>query len=179
MNLSNRQQLLGIIAIVAVALLVGDRLIFGPLTKAWAERRDQIASLKKSVDQGSRLLDREKAIRERWDHMRTNTLASEKPVAQSQVLNAFDRWSRDSRITVTAVTPHWTSASSDDYATLECRVDASGSLGALTRFLYEIEKDPLALKLDLVEMTTRDDHGRELTLGLQVSGLELNPTGTP
>ena len=95
------------------------------------------------------------------------------------MLGAFDRWSQDSRITITGIAPRWTGGSADDYTTLECHVDASGSLSTITRFLYEIEKDPLGLKLDIVDIATRDERGRELTLGLQVSGLDLNPTAAP
>lgn len=179
MNLSNRQQLLGVIAIAAVTLLLGDRLLFSPLIRLWKERSAEIAQLKKSVDQGSRLLEREHVIQERWTSMRTNTLAADRTVADSQVIGALYHWSQESRISVTGVTPHWTSGTADDYATYDCRVEASGNLSQITRFLYEIEKDPLALKLDAVEVTTRDERGRELTLGLQVSGLQLNPPPTP
>jgi hypothetical protein len=57
--------------------------------------------------------------------------------------------------------------------TLECRADAFGNMQALTRFLYDVEKDPLALKVEAVEITTRDNDGQELSLALQVSGLVL------
>ena len=50
-----------------------------------------------------------------------------------------------------------------------------GNLAAITRFLYDIEKDPLALKIDSVELSARDDGGDQLALGLQVSGLLLSP----
>ena len=63
--------------------------------------------------------------------------------------------------------------------TLECRADAAGSLPALTRFLYEAEKDPLALKVEAVEITARDNDGQQLSLALQVSGLLLNPPPQP
>ena len=59
--------------------------------------------------------------------------------------------------------------------TLECRVDASGSLATVSRFLYEIESDPIALKVDALELSAKDTEGQQLTLGLQVSGLLLNP----
>ena len=59
--------------------------------------------------------------------------------------------------------------------TVECRADAFGSLQAITRFLYEIERDPLALKIESVEINARDRAGQQLSLGLQVSGLRLNP----
>src|SRR5262249_6385922 len=138
MNLQNRQQVLGVVAIVAVALLAGDRLIVEPLLRIWKERATTIAQTKRSVEQGSRLIERDRVIRERWNHMRTNTLANERTIAQSQVLASFDRWAQESRLAVTGVAPHWTSGTADDYATLECRVDASGNLAAITRFLYEI-----------------------------------------
>jgi len=173
MNMTNRQQLLGLIAIAVVSLLVGDRLLFTPLAKAWKERAERIVELKKSVAQGAMLLDREKSIRARWDTMRANALPGEASLAEDHLLSAFDRWSQDSRIGVTSVRPQW-KRSADDYATLECRVDASGSLPALTRFLYDLEKDPLGIKVEIVEITARDTRGEQLTLGLQVSGLMLN-----
>jgi hypothetical protein len=178
MKIGNRQQLLGIFAIVAVVLLAGDRLVYEPLAKAWKERTAQVVALKKSVAQGSLLLERERSIRSRWDLMRTNTLSDELSVAENQVLYAFDRWSQDSRIGITSVKPQW-KRTAEDYATLECRVDAFGTLPALTRFLYEIERDSLGLKVDAVEITARDDRGEQLTMGLQVSGLQLNPVVIP
>lgn len=175
MNLNNRQQLLGLIAILAVALFAGDRLLFTPLTKLWKERSAQIANLKRSVEQGRQLLDREAAIRQRWESMQTNALPQEVSLAENQVLRAFERWSIDSRIGINGIKPQW-KVGADDYATLECRVDAEGALPEITRFLYEIEKDPLGMKLDLVEITARDERGQKLTLALLVSGLQLNPS---
>ena len=178
MNLNNRQQLLGILAIVAVVLLVGDRLVFTPLTTLWKERTTQIAQLKKNVEQGTQLMSRDRVLHERWDQMRTNTLSSEISVAENQVFRAFERWSQGNRLAINGIKPQW-KHTSDDYATLECRVDATGSLSEITRFLYEIEKDPLGVKMDIVEITTRDDRGQQLTLALQVSALQLNPTQNP
>jgi hypothetical protein len=57
--------------------------------------------------------------------------------------------------------------------TLGCRVEASGSLGTLSRFLYDVERGPVALRQDTVELTTHDNTGQQLTLGLEVNGLAL------
>ena len=76
-------------------------------------------------------------------------------------------------VTVSAITPQW-KHDSDDYMTFECRVDAAGDLGKLSRFLYSVERDPMALKLELVELGARDKDGQQLSLGLQLSGLVLN-----
>jgi hypothetical protein len=53
-------------------------------------------------------------------------------------------------------------------------VDATGDLGKLSRFLYSVERDPMALKLELVELGARDKEGQVISLGMQLSGLVLN-----
>jgi len=173
MNINNRQQVLTIAAIAVIAIWAGDKLVLSPLLQSWKDRSTQIANLKKSVTQGQSLLERERSVRSLWARMRTNTLSSETSVAENQVLKSFERWSEESRISVTSIKPQWKRAA-DDYMTLECRVDAFGSMSTLTHFLYSVERDPLALKIDAIEITARDNNGQQLSLALQVSGLVLN-----
>ena len=52
-------------------------------------------------------------------------------------------------------------------------------MSTLTRFLYEVEKDPIALKVDSMDITARDNDGQQLALALQISGLLLNPPPQP
>jgi hypothetical protein len=174
MQIRNRQQLLTIVAIVAVALFAGDRLVFSPLLKAWNGRADRIAELRKQIAQGNMLLQREQSIRSRWEQMSHNTLPSNTSAAEQQVFKAIDLWAQNSGVTISAITPQW-KHDSDDYQTFECRVDAAGDLGRLTRFLYSVERDPMALRLALVEVGARDKDGQQLSLGLQLSGLVLTP----
>jgi len=169
----NRQQILGIVAGLALLLFVGDKMVFTPLVKSWKARSERIAGLKQSIAQGALLLEREQTIRRRWDSMRTNTLPEEVSAAENEVLQAFERWSQDSHISISGIKPQWKQAG-DDYVTLECHADAFGTMEALTRFLYQVEKDPLALKLESVEITAKDNDGQQLALGLQVSGLRLS-----
>jgi hypothetical protein len=171
MNLTRRQQLLGLLAILVLALLAGDRLLYSPLSRSWKARALRVAELKKSVTQGTQLLDREVSLRAKWDNMRTNTLSGDASAAENQLLKAFDRWSQESRVGISSIRPQKRTA--EDFETMECRVEAFGSLPALSRFLYEIENDPLGLKVEVVEVSARDTGGESLTLGLQVSGLYL------
>ena len=174
MQTNNRQQLLTLVALTALVLLVGDRFILTPLVKSWNERSARIIELRKNVSKGAQILDREPTVRTRWKEMSTNTLASDNSEAEDQVFKAFDRWAQESRISISSIKPQW-KHNSEDYLTLECRVDAAGNLAALTRFLYNIERDALALKVDAVEITSRDNNGSQLALGLLVSGLVLTP----
>ena len=174
MRIENRQQFLIILTIGVVALFAADRLVFGPLTKAWKARSARITELRKQVADGSLLLQRERNLRARWETMRKNALTNNASLAEQQLLKAFDSWSQESRVSITGLTPQW-KRDADEYMTLECRVDASGDLATLCRFLYDIEKEPMALKFESIELSSRDNAGRELAMGLRVSGLVLTP----
>jgi hypothetical protein len=106
--------------------------------------------------------------------MRTNTLPVNLSAAENEVLKGFNRWAEESRISISSIKPQWR-RNEEDYMLLECRADTFGTMENLSRFLYEIEKDPLALRVESLEITTRDNNGQQLAMAVQVSGLLLTP----
>lgn len=173
-DLKNRQQLLVLLAAGAIALLAADRLLITPLSNSWKARSNRIADLNKQVVSGRGLVERERSLRGRWEQMRANTLPNDASQAEQRVLKAFDNWAQRSRVTLLSISPQW-KHDSDEHMTLECRVEASGDLGTVSRFLYELEHDPMALRLQGIEISSRDNDGLQFALGLQVSGLVLTP----
>ena len=105
--------------------------------------------------------------------MQTNTLPADPSLARNELLKALERWEQDSRLKIDRIAPQWKTG--DDYTTLECRVDASGTMDAALRFLYDVEKGPPGLKVDVVEISAHDNNGQQLSLGLQLTGLILSP----
>lgn len=173
MQIKNRQQLLFIVAGAVFGLLIADAMVLTPLAKAWKARNTRISELRRQVDDGEKLVNRANALRERWDDMQAHALPKDNSRAEQQVLGAFDKWAQDARISVNSITPQW-KRDSEEYLKLECRIDASGSVGTLARFLYNIERDPMAVRVESVEITARDKEGQNLSLGLQISGLVLS-----
>ncbi len=174
-NANNRQRLLIILATVAVALLIGDSLIVTPLVKSWRSRTAEIAKLKKDVVRGRSLIENGPRNRTRWKEMQDQALPKDAAQAEQDLISAFDRWGRSSNIELSSIKPQWKRGTSDRNSLLECRVDAIGTLATLSRFLHEVEKSPLALRVEAVELTTRDNGGQKLALGLLVSGLRFAP----
>jgi len=172
MKPDHRQKLLLWGAAIVVGLWVAETAIVTPLIKSWQARSAEIQRLRKAVDRGQVLLRNEERLRTSWSDIRTNSLSLEPAIAENQILKAFDAWSRESGVSIAGLRPQW-KRSEDDFATLECRADVSGSLPAITRFLYEAEKDPLGIRVESLELVTRDVNGSQLTLALQVSGLQL------
>jgi Tfp pilus assembly protein PilO len=178
MKIENRRQLLIVLAVAAGVLYAADQLAFEPLIGWWKARAQAAARLRAQVHDGRLLIQREAGLRGRWDQMRTNTLPNNASLAEQQILKAFDTWSRESGADVNGIMPQWKN-DSDDFITLNCRVEASGDLATLSRFVFDVEKGPLGLKLESVEFSARDNNGQQLTLNLQISGLVLLAQGKP
>ena len=173
MKTGGRQQLLIILTIAVVALFAGDKLIYSPLLNLWRARAKEIKELRGQIRRGSATIKNEPVIQGRWTQMQTNTLPGNQSAALEKISKAFRDWAEESGASLNGVTPQWKS-DSEEYKTVVCRVDASGTLWMLSRFIYDIEKDPLGLKLESVDFSSRDNTGKQMTLALQVSGLVLN-----
>ncbi|MCS7090225.1 MAG: GspMb/PilO family protein [Verrucomicrobiota bacterium] len=177
MTFNQRQKILAMVAAAVLGLLLVDQWVLTPLVRTWKARSERINQLRTRVTEGRLLLDRETTLRSRWQGMLTNLLPAEPSRAEAQLLTAVERWAAASQVTITSVRPQWR-PQEGNLVTLECRVDAAGSLPALVRLLYELERDPMAVKVDALELTARDDTGSQLALGLQVSGLVSNGVAT-
>ena len=139
------------------------------LTKA---EQAQIKALQKQVSEGQQLIKRETSIRNRWNWMQANALPANPSQAEQRFLKALDGWSREAGTELTSIMPQWKSDSTN-YLTLACRVESAGDLATLSKFLYALEKGPMALKVDSVELTARDTIGQQMTLSLEINGLAL------
>jgi Tfp pilus assembly protein PilO len=171
-KIENRQQFLVMLTIAAVALFVGVNFILEPLGGWWSSRQAQIKQLRDRVHDGQLLINRETGLRDQWDTMRNNSLPANTSLAEQQLLKAVDEWSRGSGAEVTSLMPQWKNESTN-YLTLACRVETAGDLGTLSRFLYNLEKGPMALRLDSVELSAHDKDGLQMTMSAEINGLAL------
>jgi len=172
-QIKDRQKMLVIVTIVAVSLFAVDHLVRAPLVSAWNARATQLTDLRNKVARGRMLIQREAGLRNHWEDMQRKALTNNMSTAEQQVFRAIDSWAQDTGVIVNAVTPQW-KHDSDDYITYECRVDAAGDISKLSRFLYRAEREPMALKIEAVELSARDKDGQQLSLALQLNGLVLN-----
>ena len=176
MKIKNREHFLTVLVIGGFIFLLAFYLILTPLGNWWSARQVQIKDLRAKVSEGQKLVNREVGIRSRWGEMRTNALAANTSQAEQQFLKALDGWAHDAGAEVTSILPQWKNDSTN-YLTLACRVEAAGDLGSLSKFLYAVERGPLAVKLDSIELTARDASGQLMTLALELNGLALQTNG--
>lgn len=172
MAIKNREKFLTIAALAVVVLLLGDKFVLSPLTNAYNARKAKIATLNTRLASGRLLLERESSIRQRWELIQTNSLPTDISAAENMVLKSVDRWAQSSRITFTSIKPQWKQFD-EEFVTLDCRADASGNMQAVARFLYELESDPMPLKVEEIEITAKDNDGQLLALGVRFSAMML------
>ena len=170
--LQDRKTLLLVIAVASVGLLAMDRLIISPLATTWKERSRRIAELQTDIHRGRSLLERESVIRDRWAEMKATALPASEATAESQVLKGAHQWRTESAIRLTSIKPDWRDHE-DGHRTLECRVTGIGSINTIARFLYRLETDPLALRVEQIEIARRGESTDKLTLNLHFSALRL------
>lgn len=170
---SNRRELiLGLVAILCISAFVGDKFVVSPLYNQWKSRGVRIAELKKDLERGNMLMDREDTIKSRWKTMKQGSLSSNVSEAENQVLNCIDRWATTSGVIITSQKIDW-SQSGEVFRKAEFRTPAQGDMASIARFLYELENEPLALNIENILVTSRDETGSNLTLDLRFSVLTL------
>jgi hypothetical protein len=175
LDVPERQRWLMIAAGAGALLLILNWAVITPLGDAWTAHADEIVRLRRSIADGRSLLARGPHLQQLWAANRAQALPRDQAQAEHDLIFAFENWSRVSGVELGAVKPQWKQGATTASSLLECRLDATGSLGALSRFLYELGQAPMALRVESVELTSRDETGQRLTLGLTVTGLRLFP----
>ncbi len=172
MSIQNRERFLTIAAIICLLALAGDKLIFTPLLQMWERRSEEIVTLNNSLSKGRLLLNRERTLKKRWREMQRDALSIEVSAAESEVLKSVDRWVNKSHVNIISLKPQWKTFE-EKYRTLECKALAQGTIREIARFLYELEKDPLCIKVETIEISARDENGQSLSLGITFSGVQF------
>ncbi len=126
-NVQNRQQLLVTLTVVLLGLLIADWIVIEPLSRLWSARSHQITELRAKLKNGRSLVRREVSLRSQWSEWQSNALPANSSQAEQQALRAFDNWSRYSGCELSSLMPQLKNDSTN-YMTLNCRVEAAGTL---------------------------------------------------
>lgn len=176
MGFRQRERILIIMAMVCIAIFLGDKLILTPLGRIWSERSLRIGELKKSIEKGSILVDRRADVERRWKEIKDASLPDDPPTVEERILNRVHDWESQSGLTLNSLKPRWMPPD-DESKKLELGLTASGSLESIARFLFELESDPLSIRVEDIGLTSRDKRGTVLDMNLKFSSLILKERG--
>jgi Tfp pilus assembly protein PilO len=172
MRNNSREKVLIIAALCLFGFFALDYFLIEPLISGWKERSKRIAQLKQSLTLGESLTMRADSIEDRWKEMQSRGLPPDRAETENKLLTSVGQWAQQGNLRITALKPRWLE-DEEIGDRLEMRISGSGDLRAVTRFLYELEHDPMAVRLEEIEIQARDAKGTELDVDARVTGLVL------
>jgi len=182
---NKREKLLLVFVLLAVAILAGDRLVLGPLVNSWQTRAAKIIELERNVGNGKVLLPRGKSNTKTWERYWRDNLNNTNSVAEDEVLRAIENWTGDSGILLTSVKPQWQNHEYEflgkeiaenktySYKTYDVRLVAEGTMQEAVEFVHAIESDELPLKIEQLELLSREKTGKLISVSVHFTGLQL------
>ena len=177
MTVKERESLLWIVTGVCVGLVILNYAVLNPAIDAWSAQSGRIEALQKKVLRGRTLLDRETLIRNHWAASLRANLSADDSAAENDAFKAMSRWTTDSGINLTSLTPQHQTREDAGYDEFEYRVAATGDQVAVGRFLYDLGTDAMPCNLEECEITTRDVHGAQLLLSARFSFIRVDADG--
>lgn len=177
--LSKREKLIAIATLVVLLLWPFlwplDKFVLTPVLNRLGEAKDTRQRLVAQLEEAQNLFDRRRVMEKRWKQFGSGGLETVSQ-AESRVLHAVGEWARDSRLTLTSVKPQRQATESTDVQEMTVSVAGTGSLQAVTRFLWNVEHAAIPIKIKDLQLGSANDTGSEMSLQLQLSTLYIGAT---
>lgn len=172
MVLSKRERMILIAAILAVVMLVADKFIVGPIGTRREQIKAQKLSLQTELENAQILFSRQKLMERKWKALLSDGLQNDTE-AESKIARALDEWSRSARLTLSSVKPERV-ASDKGLKEMTFVVAGTGTLEAVSRFLWQIETASMPIKVMDMQIGSTNETGQSMSLQLRLSALCLD-----
>jgi len=179
---NKRERDLLTVAVIAVTIVVGKLLVFDPLLTSWGNYNKEITRLNDEIKNGNELIrpnpdkpgaaTREESYKKTWAKYLVHNLNSTNTDAEKKVWRAIENWRSVSRISLTSVKPEWQNHD-DRYRTYDVRLVAEGTMQEAVEFVHAIESDELPLKIEQLELASREKTGKLINVSVHFTGLQL------
>lgn len=172
MVLSKRERMILITAILAVAMLVADKFVVGPISKRREATKTQKLELQTQLENAQILFSRRRIMERKWKTLMSDGLQNDTET-ESKIGRALDEWSKEAMLTTSSVKPERV-ASDKGLKEMTFVVAGSGTLEAVSRFLWQIETAPMPIKVKDIQIGSTNETGQSMSLQLRLSALCLD-----
>lgn len=177
MTLSKRERVIVIITGVVVGLLALDRVVFTPWFEARASVATRLAEARAEMERAQQVFDNRRRADRRWAELAGQTLQSDAPAAEGQLLNALRDWAEQSGLSLSAVRPDRAPAT-HGFEQVTVRATGSGRMEQVARFLWNLDTSKVPVRITELQIASRQPGADDLTLQLAVSTIFLPPSAS-
>jgi len=168
--LSKRERLIGIVTVLIVVALVGDRFILTPAVNRLGDLKDRKQALLAEINEAQNLFERRRLMEKRWRQLLGDGLKDESQ-AESRLLHAVDDWAQQTRFTLTSVKPERLLTVKSGLKEMTFTIAGTGSLEATGEFLWQVETAALAVRIKDIQLGSANEIGNNMSLQLLLSAL--------
>jgi len=170
MTFSKREQIIFVALAAVLAVLVLDWWIVTPLLDRSAEVEARKAVLLSEMANAENLLQRRRVIGPRWRQMLAEGMKHDPAEAESQVLHALGKWADDAGLDLVSLKPE-RSTKETLLPEIDIRAAGTGSMAAVSRFLWQLETARIPVKVKALQIGSRKEGQDDLSLQVQISTL--------
>lgn len=174
MALSRRERVIVAGTLAAVALFAFDRLLLTPVLDRREATRLALENARADLEEARVLFERRARLAPRWRAMLDAGLGATLEGAEGRALHAVRDGCREAGLSLTSLRREQTGAR-DGFGEIVFRASATGSLAAVTRFLWRLESSSLPIRMTELRLSARKEASDDLSLEMRISALHLPP----
>ena len=170
MTFSKRERIIFAALAAVLGVLVLDWWIVTPLFDRSAEVEARKAVLLSEMANAENLLGRRRVVEPRWRSMLADGMKRDPAEAESQVLHALGEWADDAGLDLVSLKPE-RSTKETLLPEIDFRASGTGSMAAVSRFLWRLETATIPVKVKALQVGSRKEGQDDLSLQVQISTL--------
>ncbi len=178
MVLSKRERIIAIVAALAVVVLVLDYYAIKPLMESSTRLAAERLTATQKLNEAGVLLNRETAMRTKWKEMVADGLKDSPGDAEPQVLHTLQDLAGQAHLNISSLRPE-RSTKGDVVREITVQTSGTGSMAAVSRFLYLVESAKIPLRITALQIGARREGKDDLALVARISTLYMVRSATP
>jgi hypothetical protein len=171
--LSSRERLIAISALIAVVILVGDQWVWTPLTAWRGQLTDQKLHVLEQLQANQRLMHTRRELAPRWRQIVTAGVPTDPAASESKLLYTLRDAAKQTQVNLLTVQPE-RPAGKGELREVIVAVSGSGSMSAISRFLYQLDTTEVPLRIERLRLATAEGRD-EMKIELRISTLWRQP----
>jgi hypothetical protein len=169
---------IALLAVLAVALLVADRYVIAPVLESGQELEAERQRVVGELERATLLFERRRLMARRWQEMTEGGLSADPSRAEQRVLHALRDWAQAEGLSLASLRPDRMDGE-DGVGEVTVAVAGTGTMRAVARFLYRVERTELPLRVRELQLGSRTEGEDDLSLQLKLSTLYRAAGGEP
>lgn len=173
-KLSTREKYIAIGAAAVFGLLALDQVILTPLFTRLNDADRHVTQSREELQRADQLFQNSLRARRRWKEIAANTVMTDSPSAESQLLNHVRDWAGAAGVSLSALKPG-RGEKEKGFDKITVQATGTGSMSQMAKLLYSLHTATVPVRIDDMQLTSRKEGTDDLSLQIAISTIYATP----